>query len=253
MTACAFCGDERTLTREHVFPDWLNDIGLSRERAFHRAGYPNQLARDLGLREPFQQTVRALCAPCNNGWVADLDGLAQHCLAPFILDRPGLIDADAAGGLTAWVQKIMLITAVLSAGDPGKPGLPAADYRGFNSSGRIPLPLPDTRMWIGRRTDDAWSSHVVPMEVHLPGAPIAEQPTAWAFTLQLGHLLLTGLRFTMSTLAIRSTVIPELAPGLVELWPSVLGESWPSPRSLDGSAAGEIDAGRHLRSAESPL
>lgn len=89
--SCAFCGSVGPLTREHVFGQWVSRTGLDLTPMRHHAGPLNALPRDMGEQPPFRQTVKSFCASCNNGWMSNLETVAQRVLTPLILDEPGTI------------------------------------------------------------------------------------------------------------------------------------------------------------------
>jgi len=80
---CVFCESTSDLTREHVLPDWLTDIGLDSEPSIHHAGPLNRLPREWSAK-PFKTTVKMVCATCNNGWLSELEGSAKPVIAPLI-------------------------------------------------------------------------------------------------------------------------------------------------------------------------
>ena len=76
---CAFCGSESDLTREHVLPDWLTEIGLELEPSIHHVGPINPLPREW-TSKPFRTTVKMVCGTCNSGWLSDREGAAKPIL-----------------------------------------------------------------------------------------------------------------------------------------------------------------------------
>ncbi len=66
---CIFCGSTSDLTREHVLPDWLTEIGLDTEPSIHHAGPLNRLPRQWSAK-PFRTTVKMVCATCKTTLVS---------------------------------------------------------------------------------------------------------------------------------------------------------------------------------------
>src|SRR5664279_2981044 len=83
-TACVFCGASGTMTKEHVLPDWLERIGLTGQPAAAGSGWLNRSSEYRQTSRPFQTTVKAVCATCNNGWMNQLEQIAGRVLAPII-------------------------------------------------------------------------------------------------------------------------------------------------------------------------
>jgi hypothetical protein len=112
--ACSFCGGEAKLTGEHVLGSWLSRIGLDLQPVQHRAGPLSLVGRNLGgVRPPYRQTVRSVCATCNNGWMSRLEMVAERVLSPFILGAPGTMPAEDQGTIAAWVQKSALVAMLV--------------------------------------------------------------------------------------------------------------------------------------------
>jgi hypothetical protein len=90
--ACVFCrrpDADIKITREHTFPDWIND-SLSRA-----AEKPDIECKRSTLRDPRPVTTwtataapdhayRAVCQSCNARWIAPLEDEVQHLLTPMI-------------------------------------------------------------------------------------------------------------------------------------------------------------------------
>ena len=153
MCTCPFCGSVSKLTAEHVFGDWLSRIGLPREPMAHGAGPLNRVMRELGVRPPFLQTV-GVCATCNNGWMSQLEQVAQRVLTPFILGRPGQIELEDAAAIAAWVQKTTLTAA--DAEDAAPAGIESRTVS--SPAGRFPglAPLQRPLRGLPRRWRSAW-------------------------------------------------------------------------------------------------
>lgn len=55
------------MTREHIWPDWL----------LNRTNYDRAFSARAGKMVSKDQTIRDVCAPCNNGPLSDLDGYVR--------------------------------------------------------------------------------------------------------------------------------------------------------------------------------
>lgn len=70
MAICAYCGNDRSATREHIIPSWYykydpnpNDVGFN-ERA-------------KGKIVKTELTIRDVCEGCNSGPLSDLDSYGR--------------------------------------------------------------------------------------------------------------------------------------------------------------------------------
>jgi hypothetical protein len=155
---CVFCGATASLTREHVFGDWLSKIGLDLEPVPHRGGALNRVGRDLGTQPPFRTTVKNVCGPCNGGWMSGLEDVAKRVLTPFILGQPGEIAAADARAIAAWAQKTALVAMLVSSEEERARGhgVPPAEYRELYALRDDKVPLPASHFWVGRYEYVRW-------------------------------------------------------------------------------------------------
>lgn len=247
---CAFCRTTGKLTKEHIFGDWLTRIGLDMDPVAHSAGPLNRIGRRLGESPPFRRTVRDVCAACNNGWMSQLEVVAQRVLKPFILGEPGQIERADLGAVTSWIQKTALTAMLASTVEERASGygLPQSEYYGLWELRDEARPLPASQFWIGRYNgvSQLASTWVTPLVVTVEGLPHPDMPHAYAVTIVLGQLLLHGVRFTTQNLQV------EVTPrsGVQQLWPSAGPVAWPENTPLgDAEFFGLAKAG-DLRSTE---
>jgi hypothetical protein len=116
--ACVFCGGV-PLTREHVFPRWLDRVLPAQEhwRGQDLAEVGGELLtapmlpttnRQMG--EKFTETtVTRVCKACNNGWMHALEEMARPLLTALIGGRRAEVAQDDAGQLALWVAKTCLM------------------------------------------------------------------------------------------------------------------------------------------------
>src|SRR5665213_3638735 len=75
---CFFCGAGVPLTREHVLPEWLRNLGFKGDGT-------RQIVEDGGIPifqagGPFTKTLKIVCEPCNNEWMGGMETDAQPVL-----------------------------------------------------------------------------------------------------------------------------------------------------------------------------
>jgi hypothetical protein len=86
MDKCAFCPSLATLTREHVWSDWINEILPDREYSYRRVD-PNTSETKTWHSLKLNQTSRVVCGQCNSGWMSDIENvLAKPILRHLIVD-----------------------------------------------------------------------------------------------------------------------------------------------------------------------
>lgn len=251
---CVFCGTAATMSREHVYGDWLSGLGLDLRPVAHRGGWLNREGLDYGTRPPFRHTVRDVCEPCNSGWLSRLEETAKRTVGPFILGTPGAIkDAADLGAVAAWAHKTALV-AMLVSGEEERShwyGLPPGEYRGLYERRAERVPLPASRFWLGRYEPGCRhaSTRVTPVVVSRGGvdrSEIADGPDGYLMTLIIGELLIHGIRFTAPRVHLRATPALDLVP----LWPASVPVIWPCGEPLTDDGYFPFVDGRTLRSDE---
>lgn len=247
-TACAFCGSAAPLTREHVFGQWVRKLGLDDSPAEHVAGPLNRLPRHMGLQPPYRQTVKSFCASCNNGWMSQLEVVAQRVLSPFILGESGTIAIEDQATIALWTQKTALTAMLISSEEQRAAGygLPQTEYTALYER-RDGIKISGSgQFWIGRYqgTLGFAGARVTPLTVRFPGFAEPDHPQGYAMTIVLGELLLHGMRFTTPGLDIDVTNELKMA----QLWPSHALVSWPTGRSCTEDLYLRFAAGKMLRS-----
>lgn len=220
---CAFCESSANLTGEHVFGAWLGRLDLPQEPSPHRAGPLNRSPREMGVTKPFNQTVRNICASCNNGWMSNLEAVAARALSPLILGSGDEIASHDRPLIAAWAQKTALVSMLVSSKEDraGGYGLPATEYGALFKISNSGTPLPDTKVWVARYNGDRirTSVCVTPVVIRPEGASSPQLPQGYLATIIVGKLLLHFVRFTTPRLAIETAVRDELS----ELWPKMEG------------------------------
>jgi hypothetical protein len=177
---CVFCGRDRKLSREHVFPQWLRAHFPERDQL--ETEYVRRLVTRTGDDEHtrtgrvFDSVTRDVCEVCNNGWMADMEGRAQPILAPMLGDRPRVLTATDQATVATWATKTMLAMQGMNIG--GKRLVGVDSYRWFE---RHRMPLPSSCVRLCRYTDRTrWPviTHQWGMTVAPGGAPPPDEDDA---------------------------------------------------------------------------
>lgn len=237
------------MSREHVFGQWVSRTGLDLTPVQHHAGPLNRVPRDMGEQPPFRQTVKDVCASCNNGWMSRLEDVAQRVLPPLIRGESGSIAVEDQAAIAAWVQKTGLTAMLLSSEEQRARGygLSPREYRALYEHRDRMRPLDESQVWVGNLEASATFSavQVTPLCVRIPDALEPELPQGYVVTIALGALILHGLRFTTPTLAIEMSA--DL--GMPRIWPSAAPATWPFGRTCSQSSFRHLAAGGLLTSS----
>jgi hypothetical protein len=144
--ACVFCGTTtEKITKEHVFPDWISEL-FGREPG----GTAEMVESDGSIQAfpavPFQQQVRVVCKPCNEGWMADLESDVKGFLGPMLLERRKTTLAPSEQErLATWAVKTAMTIDHLH---PKELVIPAVQLSEFHAAQTA---LPGQLVWIALR------------------------------------------------------------------------------------------------------
>lgn len=87
---CAFCCYEGTLTGEHLWSAWISKLLAGKTRGYDFS-HKNSSGRLQEWQQPtLDQKTKIVCAPCNNGWMSDLETETASLLSNVIRDDAAL-------------------------------------------------------------------------------------------------------------------------------------------------------------------
>lgn len=145
VVRCIFCEGEGKMTREHVFPRWLEQI-------FPDVGTVDYVRRtvtsdaDERHKRPgpgFDVVVRDVCDACNTGWMSALETQVRPILTPMFCGEPRVLSAPDQQIVATWATKTMLTLQGVNMG--GTRCVSAENYRWFY---RKKAPLPSSHVWL---------------------------------------------------------------------------------------------------------
>jgi hypothetical protein len=227
---CIFCQEKAKLTREDFFPQWFRQLypappesqsaRLNAEVSWHERDRatgeivtriaPSKLARPGDLAD---QTLKVVCATCNNGWMSRLQQDAKPHLSPCIQGNWSPPSQKARKVLSAWAT---MFAMVVEFGDEASAVVPPIERQvfmrdlqpplgGWVAAGRLAGDLP---YWFHRRA----------LRLTLDPTEPAGLPNAQLTTIALGHLLLQ-VYLTTSDLGPFNPGQRCVEHGLSPLWP----------------------------------
>jgi hypothetical protein len=112
---CVFCGSSG-VSLEHVFPEWI--VELLRDK-LGSGGWTRTRRSEKWIQPKLEITVKRVCKPCNNGWMAELEDRARPILSPMIIAKHLPVELPIAAQLTTsrWAFKTALMADFISPGD----------------------------------------------------------------------------------------------------------------------------------------
>lgn len=103
---CLFCKEEKKLTAEHVFPDWMKEIIPKDKYVINQI---TGLNKKWWSSKPFEHTVKAVCRDCNNGWMSKLEADSKPIIKDLFRLHKFNLTKEKQNILAFWVQKTTLI------------------------------------------------------------------------------------------------------------------------------------------------
>jgi hypothetical protein len=108
---CAFCPSVATLTGEHVWSDWMNQLfpGMA-EVTFQNLKLDGTVVRQWRAQE-LNLKVKVVCDDCNSGWMSIMErDFAMPAMTDLILgNRIGALSRKRARGLSLFAFKTAVI------------------------------------------------------------------------------------------------------------------------------------------------
>ncbi|HZO36728.1 MAG TPA: hypothetical protein VFB41_07625 [Solirubrobacteraceae bacterium] len=219
---CIFCGSSPR-TREHLWPDWLR-----RELAIDES-FPHRIEQEEDAIEtrdvtfstpPFKQTVKAVCGPCNNGWMSDIEAATKPILEQLIYARGRRLHRAEQRKLATWA---LLKAIVFDHVHPNELTV-AAEHRRYLHEHKQP---PVEGVWVRLATYEASDvGHYAYQGIKLArvGHPAPVEPTIYFATITLGALVVQ----------LSGSLLPEWSFAGVPYPPELnVAEIWPASASVE--------------------
>lgn len=247
VRSCVFCGATSNLTREHVLPDWLTQVGLDLTPSEHQFGRLNRVPRQWSSR-PFTTTVKMVCATCNGGWLSALEGAAKPVLAPLIHGESRRLPYEDQALIAAWTCKTSIVSLLQYSKEDRLDGygVPPSEYTSLYEQRDRREPLPFSQYWIGSYSGGrGFSIWVTPFVIEVVGAESPPDiPSGYAMTIALGRLLVQGVRFTEPALQVELTT----TWGFLDIWPPTDTFPWPNVGVADDEVLDQMNRAQTLTS-----
>lgn len=208
---CVFC-DGSPVTKEHVFPQWLNQYlppgRQQTEQARYGAGAFDVTRQSVGL----DFTVKKVCASCNNGWMSQLEDSSKDALEPLIIQQDlDLISLQQQRQIALWATK----TAMMADQVQQEPLLPSHQLRRMRTHRAIPG---GTRVWLGScpERNPTVTSHTVRVDLSGVSTPGTPRPVGYYCPMKIGHLCIY-VYFPAADVVIQHA--PEFHLSVARIWP----------------------------------
>lgn len=231
---CVFCGSTNKVEAEHVWPHWaaelfVNDDTFTYYRHFVGAGYEPE-APSSWLQKPFDWKVRAVCKPCNNGWMSDLETAAKDTLFGSAFsghDRE--LPVGVQPTLAAWAIKTAMIVECTNV--PSRRGIPRVEYEHLWEHR---VPSANARIWLMSYAGARAVALALPFGIdvgvdRLPARDRGERHV-WGSTILFGPVVFQILGSAVPGIL---DLFALAAPSAHRIWPSQRPVTWTPKPGLD--------------------
>jgi hypothetical protein len=219
MRQCLFC-DNTANSREHIWPEWvLNRLNV-RDVIRQKMGKDPELL----LPNPAQK-VKAVCKPCNEGWMHDLEQTNIPLIGNLMQDVALSLNGLQQYHIATWAVKMSMIGDFL-----GRKHRPLFFSQSEREQVRVATNLPErTAVWIGR--------YNFPDHIGIWGTnswSLDKTVHALVTTVLAGHLIVQSVTLQCTDkwqgTELRVTPAPSPQPWselLTEIWPTTVSAQWP--------------------------
>ncbi|MGW1768878.1 hypothetical protein ACWCQL_33150 [Streptomyces sp. NPDC002073] len=248
MKKCLFCGrsaPEVKMTGEHVLRrELINQVlweaPQSRTETVHR-GYSDGTQIAMSRQVPqsiLNQTLKDVCGGCNNGWMNNLEILAEKKLVPLLRGEHTHVGKADAEVLATWAAKTAMVRARVDGDDPYT--VPEDHRTHIMNTNTPPANL---TVWAAtcEPHPSARTRHYK-VGIELPGTPITETDEdgeTWVVGVEakqsLGHvttIVINHIAFFIAEAdseGLHADLVTTLDPtgNATKLWPDPEAFSWP--------------------------
>lgn len=172
------------------------------------------------------QTVRSLCARCNNGWMSQIETGSQTFITTMLRGHGRTFYEHGQTVIATWLVKTALV-----AGSKIRPAAPSEFYSQFYAARR---PSANTRVWLAATPErQMHTMDFRTIRVSEGDKPLPDQVSAFSSVISVGNFA----GFVVSWLEVAPSLdqaLPAFGDALLPIWPlTSRGVAWPPKRRLD--------------------
>ncbi len=127
-----FCGrNDIKITKEHVFPDWLNQLFDSSIKGINESVTLDGRVVYRYESKLFSRTINDVCETCNSGWMSNLENEVKPILTKMLRSKNIVLDKVKQRRLATWAYKTMLVMNYQNPPPPEQQIIPESAYSDF--------------------------------------------------------------------------------------------------------------------------
>lgn len=253
---CIFCTrqpPEASITKEHVFADWLRALFPRSPQTTHTLGVhewasspgrsPAKVTRRQAQGHSGTKKIRKVCRTCNGTWLSQIEEAAKPILIPLIGGERLEVDSAMQQALATWAAKTAMTAEQLH---PSKVVV-LQDERTWLKDHRIPPP--GWNVWIGTYYGLPWSELAIQQQAAKLRVPVVDHGKLSEHNLMFTILGMRRLMFVVvsSSWSRMDDIINAAGSpngrSLAPIWPITQESvSWPLPFAVSDADADQMAA-----------
>lgn len=236
---CIFCGAKQPLCDEHIFGDWIRNLGYTGEgvrEIIPMGDGSRSLIERGGL---FSKKLKIVCGTCNNEWMSRIEEAAKPLLVQ-MFNRPSqlriVLNTNDQLALARWAFKTTVVAVYVD----HVSAFPGAHRKEFHNTLKPPQ---HTQIWIGSASVPTTpiygellaETQYKPIKMTAPatdGSPVVA--TAYQSELRLFNVVFVVMGYISDSPLARIDLGENLGQVLTPVWPpndhDIL---WPPPVNVD--------------------
>ncbi|WP_114743524.1 hypothetical protein [Vibrio cholerae] len=108
---CIFCGNQGKMSKEHLWPNWLNNLSEKDENAKYQEGAAygiannesNQFKMNVRSGDVMTKKYRVVCRTCNSGWMSSIEESVKPILLGAFGDCDKFLTNKELKELSTWL------------------------------------------------------------------------------------------------------------------------------------------------------
>jgi hypothetical protein len=227
---CLFCGTEGPLTEQHVFDDWLNQLGFGSDGLRELVEVAEPEDRILQPGAPFNRRLRNVCASCNSEWLSRMEKAAKPLLLDlFRASSQVALDEASQLILARWAFKIACMLSQLGR----RRTFPLSHCREFRESNNPPG---DCQIRIGAASvvradlgDQLVESQYQPRIAEIRAGKNTFKVSAYACRFRLLNVVFEVLGWVPNEYGLHIEPSEALGKAILRIWPPEHATIWWPP------------------------
>src|SRR5271157_1970617 len=204
MDICIFCQRAATLTAEHLWSKWMNQLLVPSLYQFRQEGQKGKVIRTWKGNK-FNLTAKLACAKCNNGWMSELENkMAKPVMQDMISHGSKVtLSPKSLSAVAAFTFETSVVTDHMQKGK--KPFFSPSVRFCFAKSLEIPNNI---QMWLASFKGEFLQNGILASCYYEPNIGVLRGSGLYVLTFGLGYFVVQALARKWKESMKRSSPVP---------------------------------------------